>query len=64
MSRYLIERIAGSPNIDVIGETEIVELLGSREQGPQGVRWRNRRTGVDDEQGATRAATRRAAPFG
>jgi thioredoxin reductase (NADPH) len=49
MSRYLIQRIAGSPNIDVIGETEIVELLGSREQGLQGVRWRNRRTGVEDE---------------
>src|SRR5678816_4655632 len=28
MSRYLIERIASCPNIQVIAETEVVELLG------------------------------------
>ena len=49
MSRYLIERIAGAPNIDVIGETEVVELLGTPEVGLEGVRWRNRRTGVEHE---------------
>jgi thioredoxin reductase (NADPH) len=48
MSRYLIERIAGTPNIAVLGETEIVELLGTSDQGLQGVRWRNRRTGAED----------------
>ena len=50
MSRYLIERMAGAPNITVIGETEVVELLGTADQGLQGVRWRNRRTGAEEEQ--------------
>jgi thioredoxin reductase (NADPH) len=49
MSRYLIERIAGSQNIAVLGETEVVELLGTPEQGLQGVRWRNRRTGAGEQ---------------
>ena len=48
MSRYLIERIAASPNITVLGETEVVELLGTPDQGLQGVRWRNRRTGAEE----------------
>ena len=47
MSRYLIERIAGAPNIAVLGETEVIELLGTPEQGLQSVRWRNRRTGAE-----------------
>jgi len=50
MSRYLIERIAGTANIDVIGETDVVELIGTPEAGLQGVRWRNRRTGAEYEQ--------------
>lgn len=49
MSRYLIERIAGSPNIAVLGETEVAELLGTPEQGLQSVRWRNRRTGAEEQ---------------
>ncbi len=49
MSRYLIERIAGSQNIEVIGDTEVVELLGAPDQGLQGVRWRNRRTGAEEQ---------------
>jgi thioredoxin reductase (NADPH) len=49
MSRYLIERIASSPNIALLCETEVVELLGTTEQGLQGVRWRNRRTGVEEQ---------------
>jgi len=49
MSRYLIERIAGSPNIAVLNETEVVELLGTTDQGLQGVRWRNRRTGAEEQ---------------
>jgi len=48
MSRYLIERITASPNITVLGETEVVELLGTPDQGLQGVRWRNRRTGAEE----------------
>jgi thioredoxin reductase (NADPH) len=49
MSRYLIERIAGAPNIAVLDETEVVELLGTPDQGLQGVRWRNRRTGIEEQ---------------
>jgi len=49
MSRYLIERIVSSPNIAVLGETEVVELLGAPDQGLQGVRWRNRRTGTEEQ---------------
>jgi thioredoxin reductase (NADPH) len=49
MSSYLIERIAGAPNIAVLGETEVVELLGTPDQGLQGVRWRNRRTGAEEQ---------------
>jgi len=48
MSRYLIERIAAAPNIAVLAETEIVELLGAADQGLEGMRWRNRRTGAEE----------------
>ena len=48
MSRYLIERIAGSQNIEVIGETEVVELFGT-DKGLEGLRWRNRRTGAEEQ---------------
>jgi thioredoxin reductase (NADPH) len=48
MSRYLIDRIAASPNITVLCDTEIVELLGTPDHGLQGVRWRNRRTGAEE----------------
>jgi thioredoxin reductase (NADPH) len=49
MSRYLIDRIAAAPNIAVLYETEVVELLGTADQGLQGVRWRNRRTGAEEQ---------------
>ena len=49
MSRYLIDRIAASPNIAVLYETEVVELLGTPEHGLHGVRWRNRRTGAEEQ---------------
>ncbi len=49
MSRYLIDRIAASPNIAVLCETEIVALRGTPDQGLQGVCWRNRRTGNEEE---------------
>src|SRR6185503_7272876 len=47
MSRYLIDRIAASTNIEVLYDTEVVELLGAPDQGLRGVRWRNRRTGSE-----------------
>jgi thioredoxin reductase (NADPH) len=49
MSRYLIDRIASSPNIELLCDTEIVELMGTPELGLQGVRWRNRRTGAEQQ---------------
>lgn len=49
MSRYLIDRIEATPNIEVLCETEVVELLGTPQQGLQGLKWRNRRTGAEEE---------------
>jgi thioredoxin reductase (NADPH) len=49
MSRYLIDRISASSNITVLCETEVVELLGTPDQGLQGVRWRNRSTGAEEQ---------------
>jgi thioredoxin reductase (NADPH) len=49
MSRYLVDRIAASPNIEVLCETEVVGLVGTPDQGLQGVRWRNRRTGLEEQ---------------
>jgi thioredoxin reductase (NADPH) len=49
MSRYLIDRIRACSNVDVSCETEVVELLGTPDQGLQRVRWRNRRTGDEEE---------------
>ena len=49
MSRYLIDRIAASPNIDVHCDTEVLELLGDPEQGLQGVRSRNRKTRAEED---------------
>ena len=49
MSRYLIDRIAAAPNIAVLCETEVVELLGTADEGLRGVRWRNRRTGAEEQ---------------
>jgi len=45
MSRYLCERIAAQPNIEVLLENEVVELQG--EHGElQSITWRDRRTGA------------------
>jgi thioredoxin reductase (NADPH) len=49
MSRYLVDRIATVPNITLLCDTEIVELFGTPEQGLRGVRWRNRRTGAEQQ---------------
>jgi thioredoxin reductase (NADPH) len=48
MSRYLIDRIAAAHNIELLCDTEIVELFGTPDRGLHGVRWRNRRTGVEE----------------
>ncbi len=47
MSLYLAERIAATPNVEVLTGTEIVELLGSAAEGLQGVRWHHRPSGAE-----------------
>ena len=51
MSRYLIDRVTALPNVELHAETEIVRLLGQRgaKGGLEAVRWRNRRSGAEEE---------------
>jgi thioredoxin reductase (NADPH) len=49
MSRYLIDRIAAAPNIELMTETEIVGLSGVPKEGLERVRWRDHRTGAETE---------------
>lgn len=47
MSSYLIERIAGNPNIELKTLTEIVAVEGSQQHGIASVRWRHRDSGLE-----------------
>lgn len=47
MSRYLIDRIMATPNIELMIHTEIAGLEGIPDGGLTRVRWRNRRTGIE-----------------
>jgi thioredoxin reductase (NADPH) len=49
MSQYLIDRIKAINNIEVLTQTEIVALYGSREKQLERVRWRNNVTGEETE---------------
>ena len=49
MSRYLIDRIRATANIEVLTNTEIVGLYGSAERQLERVRWRNNVTGQETE---------------
>jgi thioredoxin reductase (NADPH) len=42
MSKYLVDRIAATRNIELLTRTEITRLTGSRESGVESVGWRNR----------------------
>ncbi len=48
MSKYLIDRIEGMPNIVLTTRTEIVALDGARESGLAAVRWRHRDSGREE----------------
>jgi thioredoxin reductase (NADPH) len=48
MSKYLIDRIASAPNIELRTRTEIVGLEGTRQAGLESIRWRNRDTGAEE----------------
>jgi thioredoxin reductase (NADPH) len=47
MSRYLIDRIAALPNVELHFGTEVTGLTGDREAGLSGVVFRDRRTGAE-----------------
>jgi thioredoxin reductase (NADPH) len=49
MSQYLIDRIKAIDNIEVLTQTEIVALYGSREKQLERARWRNNVTGEETE---------------
>jgi thioredoxin reductase (NADPH) len=49
MSRYLIDRIEGARNVTLLCDTEVVALTGTP-AGLREVRWRNRRTGAEEQQ--------------
>ena len=49
MSQYLISRINAIENIEVLTQTEIVALQGSREKQLERVRWRNNVTGEETD---------------
>jgi thioredoxin reductase (NADPH) len=45
MSRYLIERIEATPNIELVFNTEVVGLGGPQDVALERVRWRSRLSG-------------------
>jgi thioredoxin reductase (NADPH) len=47
MSRYLIERIEASPNIELVFNTEVVALEGPEDASLERVRWRSRLSGEE-----------------
>ncbi|HEY2629331.1 MAG TPA: FAD-dependent oxidoreductase, partial [Usitatibacter sp.] len=47
MSKYLIDRIEATDNIELLTQTEITALHGSQEPGLESVTWRNRKTGEE-----------------
>ena len=49
MSQYLIDRICAIDNIEVLTQTVIIALYGSREKQLERVRWRNNVTGEEAE---------------
>ncbi len=49
MSKYLIDRIAATPNIELLTRTEIAHLDGTQEEGVQSVQWRHRDSGETTE---------------
>ena len=49
MSRYLIERIEATPNIELMFNTEVVALEGGSGSSLERVRWRSRLSGEESE---------------
>jgi thioredoxin reductase (NADPH) len=49
MSRYLVDRIEATSNIEVLTQTELVALLGPQQSHLERVRWRHNPTGQETE---------------
>jgi thioredoxin reductase (NADPH) len=49
MSRYLIDRIDATPNIELQAHTELTELHGDLAEGLTAVSWRDQQTGVEEK---------------
>jgi thioredoxin reductase (NADPH) len=49
MSRYLIDRIYATSNIEVLTNTEVIALSGSPQRQLERIRWRNRLSGEETE---------------
>jgi len=49
MSRYLIDRIGATPNIELRPHTELTQLHGDLVEGLTGVSWRNQQTGIEEQ---------------
>jgi thioredoxin reductase (NADPH) len=49
MSRYLIERIEATPNIELMFNTEVVALQAAADSSLERVRWRSRLSGEESE---------------
>jgi thioredoxin reductase (NADPH) len=48
MSKYLIDRIAATPNIELLTRTELTHISGSHETGIESVSWTNHATGREE----------------
>src|SRR5262249_30829802 len=49
MSRYLVDRLAATPNIQVQQDSELIQLEADDRGDLAAVRWRNHRTGLEAE---------------
>jgi len=48
MSKYLVDRLAATPNVQLLTRTEIVGVTGSPDSGLESVRWQHRDTGQEE----------------
>ena len=49
MSRYLIDRIEATPNIELRPHTELTQLHGDPKEGLSAVSWRDNQTGIEEQ---------------
>jgi thioredoxin reductase (NADPH) len=49
MSRYLIDRISATPNIELHPHTKLIALHGDPQDGLEAVTWRDARTGLEEK---------------